>query len=350
MDAVHSARPACQPTCALTRACWLAYVAHCRLRPCDLGPAPRACSLPPLWLEPCPQDDDVAAVAREAASRHASRSEAVADAGGPGAGAGPTSATMRAMIDATARRAAAGAGGSSRPGSAQGEAPLATSRPGSAAVGEAGAGAAGAAAAGGAPPTSAAAAGALPVVTGPFVDSTAPVDTKSFRRLIEDMRRRGWQMLVSLLVFTAWLTAIELATPSTKNLAKGQRWFACIEVRDAMACKGVAGHAPCARPCCVCGCRLGLRTGPRRAPLACAHARAPLPLPATRPAPRYPPCLQGSAGGGHLRCERVLPDLPGLKQVYFLCSTPSGEPLCILSRVQTSPAAWLYSTSSGAPL
>lgn len=38
-----------------------------------------------------------------------------------------------------------------------------------------------------------------------------------------------------------------------------------------------------------------------------------------------PACLQGSAGGGHLRCERVLRDLPGFKQVYFLCSTPSGK-------------------------
>ncbi|KAL4422275.1 hypothetical protein ABPG75_008472 [Micractinium tetrahymenae] len=171
---------------------------------------------------------DVTAAARAAAIRHMDLTEAAAEGGGPADANGPTSAAMRAMIDAAARRAAAGAGGS-RPGSAQAAAapaPAGTSRPGSSASGNAGDGTAGEMPGPAAAAASAGSGVSLPAVAGPFIDSSAPVDTKSFRRLVEDMRSRGWQML-------------------------------------------------------------------------------------------------GSAGGGHLRCERVLPDLGGFKQVYFLCSTPS---------------------------
>ncbi|KAL4419202.1 hypothetical protein ABPG77_000596 [Micractinium sp. CCAP 211/92] len=169
------------------------------------------------------RDDDVTTAARDAAARHADLSEAAADAGALANAAGTTTAAMRSMIDAAARA------GSSRPGSAQGGAPPpgGPSQPGFTAASEATSDAAGAAAVGGAAARAVGgAAEAGPAGTGPFVDSTAPVDTKSLRRLVEDMRRRGWRLL-------------------------------------------------------------------------------------------------GSAGGGHLRCERVLPDLPGFKQVYFLCSTPS---------------------------
>lgn len=132
--------------------------------------------------------------ARVAAIRHVDMSEAA----GPADAAGPTSAAMRIMIDAAARRAAAGAGGT-RPGSAAGDAPppAGTGRPASSASGEVQGEAVGQAAA---PMPPAAPAGPSAAVAaegaGPAVDSTAPVDTKSLRRLIEDMKRRGWQLLV----------------------------------------------------------------------------------------------------------------------------------------------------------
>ncbi|KAL4422273.1 hypothetical protein ABPG75_008470 [Micractinium tetrahymenae] len=165
---------------------------------------------------------DVTAAARAAAIRHMDLTEAAAEGGGPADTNGPTSAAMRAMIDVAARRAAGGPGGS-RPGSAQAAAapaPADASRPGSSASGGAGGDTAGEMPAPAAAAASAGSGVSLPAVVGPFINSSAPVDTKSFRRLVEDMRSRGWQML-------------------------------------------------------------------------------------------------GSTGGGHLRCERVLPDLGGFKQVYF---------------------------------
>lgn len=150
--------------------------------------------------------------ARDAAVRHANLSEAAADAGPLANAAGPTTAAMRSMIDAAARA------GSSRPGSAQAGAPPpgSPSQPGFTAASEATSDAAGAAAVGGAAARAVGgSAEAGPAGTGPFVDSTAPVDTKSLRRLVEDMRRRGWRLLVRLRVPADAQTSLE---PSVKQL------------------------------------------------------------------------------------------------------------------------------------
>ncbi|PRW45385.1 hypothetical protein C2E21_6077 [Chlorella sorokiniana] len=110
--------------------------------------------------------DGVSEAAAAAAARIAQReAEADASAGGPAASA----EALRAMMDASSRSAA----GNSRPGSAggSGAAAAAGSRPGSA--------------------------GGDGWEAGEEEDGWADVDdvdTKSLRRLVEDMRRRGWRM------------------------------------------------------------------------------------------------------------------------------------------------------------
>lgn len=146
------------------------------------------------------RDEGVTAAARAAADGYAEQAEACEG----GRRADASADAMRAMIDASARREAAAFAGSSRPGSAGGGGGVSDLAPPGGTRGEAG------------EAVGRAAIAAIP----------EPVDTKSVRRLLEDMRRRGWQ-------------------------------------------------------------------------------------------------LMGCAGGGHIRCERRFPDLPGFKQVYFLASTPS---------------------------
>jgi hypothetical protein len=60
--------------------------------------------------------------------------------------------------------------------------------------------------------------------------------------------------------------------------------------------------------------------------------------------PPPPPQILGASAGGHIRCERTFADLPALKQVYFLCSTPSGEPVAgrgpVVLIIRRSPSSW----------
>lgn len=150
------------------------------------------------------QDESVTAAAKAAAASYAEREAAAAPAvpANQYAAAAASAEAMRAMIDAAARN--------SRPGSGASAAAAAVAGSGEAA-GEAGGEQVDPAAA----------------VAEPAFASSQPVDTKSLRRLVEDMRGRGWR-------------------------------------------------------------------------------------------------LHAASSGGHIRCERTFPDLPGHKQIYFLCSTPSG--------------------------
>ena len=143
---------------------WVGWVSACLF-----AQQPAACMQPDRCGPTAtpPQPDGVTEAAAAAAARMAEREAAAPAAGGAAASAD----VMRAMMDASSR---------SRPGSAGGGGGSAAwgSRPGSAGSGREGEGEEGAAGA----------AAAVPEVP--------EVDTKSLRRLVEDMRGRGWRMRV----------------------------------------------------------------------------------------------------------------------------------------------------------
>lgn len=127
-------------------------------------------------------------------------------------------------------------------------------------------------------------------------DQVEPVDTKSYRRLVEDMKRRGWLVIpVRCLLRAGGLGAGRLGLGLARPCAARS---ACLPTDP---CLG-AGR----------GC-LGRGIADRAATLPAVCGRPP-----DHTAPRCPallPALSQGSGGGHVRCERTLADLPGFKQV-----------------------------------
>jgi hypothetical protein len=218
----------------------------------------------------------VSAAAKAAAEAYAQRAEVAAAAGGASA----STAAMRSMIDAAAR---------SRSGS----------RPGSAAAirgGGGGLGQAEAAAVGMSQPADAAAA-ALEEEEEEQVQ-VRPVDTKSLRRLMDDMRSRGWQVR---------------AATAHQSIPVGDGGDASRGSDTAPAHRPRHGHCS---PSPGCWYKPGRRA--HKPPHSCCW----LP-PLLSPSSSSPLQFMPEVSSGHLRCQRTFPDLPG-KQVYFLCCTPSG--------------------------